>query len=110
MNVYADGKVNPVFARLCEPLAQPAGPNALDGVAQGETARETRPTVRYIRRAVRQIPDFVNFVGGAKQIEDRLVEAGLIAGDSEKEIKSIFSQEKVSKGEVGTLIEITYPD
>lgn len=110
MIVYRNGQADVVASGVHDSQPEPPRPSPLDGVAPGKAKGETRPHVRYTRCSTRTLDDFINLAGGTKQIEDRVVEAGLIPGDSEKQITSTFTQKKVSKKDVGTLIEIEYPD
>lgn len=58
----------------------------------------------------RKLLDRSNLYGGAKYVEDCCVYAGLLPGDSEREINLQVRQVKVdSREEEKTVIEITYP-
>lgn len=111
MNVYVDGKNHPVFTRLCGPIPKCDAGVALDPPRETQTSSKTRPVVRLVRRSTRGIEDEDNGPApGYKALLDAIRYSGLIQDDSRKAIDLQVSQEKVRKGEVGTLIEITYPD
>lgn len=58
----------------------------------------------------RKLLDRSNLYGGCKYVEDCCVYAGLLPGDSEREINLQVRQVKVdSREEEKTVIEITYP-
>lgn len=50
--------------------------------------------------------DADNFAGGCKPLIDQVRYAGLIPDDSPDKVEITFTQEKVKKGQEGTLIEL----
>jgi hypothetical protein len=82
----------------------------LERQTPGSHSRQARPTLRYtLCRST--LLDRENLRYSTKPITDRLVEAGFITGDSEKEV--IIEdpiQQLVPKSDQRVIIEIEYPD
>jgi len=92
------------------PPAEPerAQANALDAAVPREAKSVQRLTVRIVFRRQRTL-DKDNYSGSGKDILDGLRHAGLIPGDSEKEIDLQVEQEKVAHlSDQGTVIEIIW--
>lgn len=61
--------------------------------------------MRITRKASRLL-DADNLAGGCKPLIDQVRYAGLIPDDSPDKVEISFTQEKVKKGQEGTLIEL----
>jgi len=77
----------------------------LDTPQLGKEKGQERIILRIVRKAPRLL-DADNFAGGCKPLIDQVRYAGLIPDDSPDKVEIVFVQEKVKKGEEGTLIEI----
>ena len=103
------------LARRCQARTKvsPAEPErgetpALDQTTSGATESSGRVTIRFVFRRLRLL-DRDNAHAGAKDLLDGLRYAGLISGDSEKEISLQVEQEKVAHiSDQGTVIEIIW--
>lgn len=94
-----------VVGRISHSIVEPAVRATLDCPKHRKEKSSERVTLRITRRASRLL-DADNFAGGCKPLIDQVRYAGLIPDDSPDKVEITFTQEKVKKGQEGTLIEI----
>jgi hypothetical protein len=94
-----------VVGRISHSISQCPARAALDTPQLGKEKGQERIILRIVRKAPRLL-DADNFAGGCKPLIDQVRYAGLIPDDSPDKVEIVFVQEKVKKGEEGTLIEI----
>ena len=100
-------KADLVASGLPAAQPQPNVPPALDEGAGGEAGMLARARVCIVRRSCGPGLDRDNLYGCVKPVLDGLQAAGLIAGDSEREIELEVTQERVkTRREQGTQITI----
>jgi hypothetical protein len=95
----------PLVGRISYPKPQPIVWPALDRPQPREEKSPQRTVLRITRRSSRML-DADNFAGGCKPLIDQVRYAGLIPDDSPDKVEITFTQEKVKKGQEGTLIEL----
>jgi len=89
------------------PIPQPDPRNESVDPGQAEAPRPGRCFISIVSRRKRLIDPRANLYGGTKYVEDALVYAGAIQGDTEAASEGIVTQEKVGKGEAEeTIIRI----
>jgi len=96
---------NLVVGRISHTVTQRPSRPALDAAQSGEEESQERIVLRIIRKAPRLL-DADNFAGGCKPLIDQVRYAGLIPDDSPEKVEIVFKQQKVKKGQEGTLIEL----
>lgn len=79
----------------------------MEGAAD-ETRSAGKTSLRIERRGIKLL-DFDNGAGGCKALIDALRYQGLIVNDDPETIDFFFSQKKVKRTALGTLITITLP-
>jgi hypothetical protein len=94
-----------VVGRISHSISQRPTRAALDNAQLGKEKGQERIVLRIVRKSPRLL-DADNFAGGCKPLIDQVRYAGLIPDDSPDKVEIVFVQEKVKKGEEGTLIEI----
>lgn len=94
-----------VVGRISHSISQRPTRAALDNPQFGKEKGQERIVLRIVRKSPRLL-DADNFAGGCKPLIDQVRYAGLIPDDSPDKVEIVFVQEKVKKGEEGTLIEI----
>jgi hypothetical protein len=94
-----------VVGRISHSISQRPARAALDNPQLGKEKGQERIVLRIVRKSPRLL-DADNFAGGCKPLIDQVRYAGLIPDDSPDKVEIVFVQEKVKKGEEGTLIEI----
>jgi hypothetical protein len=94
-----------VVGRISHSISQRPARAALDNAQLGKEKGQERIVLRIVRKSPRLL-DADNFAGGCKPLIDQVRYAGLIPDDSPDKVEIVFVQEKVKKGEEGTLIEI----
>ncbi len=94
-----------VVGRISHSISQRPTRAALDNSQLGKEKGQERIVLRIVRKSPRLL-DADNFAGGCKPLIDQVRYAGLIPDDSPDRVEIVFVQEKVKKGEEGTLIEI----
>lgn len=106
---YVDRTPN-LVAEILRKFPQQIDGSTLGHRGQSEEGSEKRPIVRIVRCSLRLL-DPGNVGASNKIILDRLVEAGLIPGDEEKDI-ILDDRHQIQVGtaaEVGTSVTIRYP-